>query len=693
MLGHGGLIALNAPAHILGFPEIEAERFFTELERSPRTRKTHRRGVFSLEFGSDSDKFKSETVTVARSASSSEKPANSRGKPSGADKVRFIPNAQINANSRDRGLFRDERMDESLPLSKNHHHLNAHNKHELSFLQQPSASRPSSEERLWPPHPAAENAGQVTVGSRLEEPHFEAPPPLLARDSDGEDWRSLSRVLSTGQNFSSISNHDLMRIAELRFSTDMQEGDSGSQVALLQKALFWLGYLSKQSHITGYFGTETKQALSEFQEAHGVSRTGIWGALSKQALWHTISGEILHRVVDEKASKPEEALKADTAGKSDISMQAWQLWSPLKLADSITGGMPEGEWRLLSGIALVVAGILFGLTISKSSTRESRKGNSVKRRIIPSSEQENPTLPSQVDKLSEHSSGSNGAAAVDKISQLASKKPAYITDVETVGQVDSAHVQDKTMIRDPLPELKTGRRVQYTAASSTTYGLGKKAIYASGISSQKDTSSKSVESIKRGKQLESWGRPAGVLESSSSMAEDSRPEPLSSSRRGPARFQREGNEPSENTSLQVSVSRNTPTTSRRNTVARPSKNLYDESSFPKSEGISTMQGQDEPNIKKRIEELRKAVEAAEENGQAAVHALAEERKRSLELEGKIRRQRESAAALEEEVRGLKESHDALLESLRKKTGSSSATGGASLLYQTFNCNDDSCEAN
>ncbi len=38
------------------------------------------------------------------------------------------------------------------------------------------------------------------------------------------------------------------------------------------------------------------------------------------------------------------------------------------------------------------------------------------------------------------------------------------------------------------------------------------------------------------------------------------------------------------------------------------------------------------------EELQKAVRAAEQNRQAAIHALAEERQRSLELQVKISRQ-------------------------------------------------------
>lgn len=43
-------------------------------------------------------------------------------------------------------------------------------------------------------------------------------------------------------------------------------------------------------------------------------------------------------------------------------------------------------------------------------------------------------------------------------------------------------------------------------------------------------------------------------------------------------------------------------------------------------------------MRDRVEELRKAVEAAEQNRQAAMRALAEERQRSLELQVKISRQ-------------------------------------------------------
>ncbi|EFJ29968.1 hypothetical protein SELMODRAFT_410013 [Selaginella moellendorffii] len=99
---------------------------------------------------------------------------------------------------------------------------------------------------------------------------------------------------------------------------------------------------------------------------------------------------------------------------------------------------------------------------------------------------------------------------------------------------------------------------------------------------------------------------------------------------------------------------------------------------------------DELDLRKRIEDLRQSVQAAEYNRKAAIQALVQERKRSLELEVKIRRQKEAATALEEEVRVLKESHEALLASLRKKYSSSAAArAAAALLYQNWESGETS----
>lgn len=625
MLCNGGLIVLRAPGQIVVFPENEAERPVKDLET---TSSYDRRVIVSQVYRSNFDKFRAEPASQPTGLGAN--PVTFKEKPLGSENVRFKAPEPSSKESKDRKSM----------INKGVHNSDLASKKEF---QQSSGIR-----------------------HQLDEQHSSGRPPFSTQESDDEDWRSLSRVLASGQKVSAISNHELMRIAELRFSTDLNEGDSGSHVVLLQKALFWLGYMSKQSDITGYFGTETKQALREFQEAHGVSQTGAWGSVSKQALWHTISAEILHRVVDEKASKPAEALNSGISGKSGVSSQVWQTWNPAKLADVFTAARPEGEWRLLSAIALLVVGMLFGLFISKVSSH-SAKDVSVKRRIVRSTEPENSFSPLKNEKLSIVSS--NGAAVVDKISQFHSNKPSHITEVEAVGQVDA----------EPVPQKKVTPNLMYVSSlgHGVQHDIGKKAAYGTGIPSQRASSSKpGADSMRRGKQSGSWSRPTRDLEDFSRTSKNGRPEPLSSSRQETAKFQREGSEPIENSQ---SMPKST-LASRRDELARPKK-LDNEFSYPKSDGAVTMHGEDEPNVRKRIEELRITIEAAEQNGQAAVDALAEERKRSLELEEKISRQRESAAALEEEVRVLKESHDALLDSLRKKIGSS--TRGASLLYQNF----------
>jgi peptidoglycan hydrolase-like protein with peptidoglycan-binding domain len=61
----------------------------------------------------------------------------------------------------------------------------------------------------------------------------------------------------------------------------VQEGDRGTEVTTLQQRLQELGYF--QGNITGYFGSLTKQAVSRFQEAKGLTADGVVGT-NTQAL-------------------------------------------------------------------------------------------------------------------------------------------------------------------------------------------------------------------------------------------------------------------------------------------------------------------------------------------------------------------------------------------------------------------------
>ncbi|KAI5067990.1 hypothetical protein GOP47_0016335 [Adiantum capillus-veneris] len=621
MLCHGGLILLRSPGQIAGYSENEIEKPFKELE----TRLSHCRQVpRSQLFDFKPDKFKRESVL---------KPTNLpyKGKPLGREEAKL---KSPEASSASNGEYIE---DEVSKKSKKTLVSDASCKQDVFGL--------SGSDRF----------------SEMQLPY--------ARDSNGEDWRSLSRALASGPKVSAISNRDLMRIAELRFSNDMNEGDSGSQVVLLQKALFWLGYLSKQSHITGYFGIETKQALREFQEAHGVGQTGLWGPLSKQALWHSVSAEILHRAVDEKSSKSAAVQNCDSRSKSDIFAQVCQSWTPMKLADVFKAAMPEGDSRLVSGIAFLVVGILFGLLISRVSSLPAQN-NLVKRKIVRFNDLEKHNSQSSDEKKVSTSPSTNGASIESNISQLTSRKPAYTTDTNALGEADALGVHEKKLFPRWRHISSLGHGVQN--GTPKPYGVSKKDVYAPAPFQKTRNSKLGTESM-RGKQPGQCSRSIRQSGSVSRMREDSKPTAPSSIARETAGLC-EDNEsmfPSKNSFA-----------GQRDELQGGSMRFDNDFRLVKDDGAAAVtQGEEEPSVRKRIEELRKAVEAAEQNGQAAVLALAEERERSRELEGKISRQRESAAALEAEVRVLKESHDALLESLRKKIGP--ATRGASLLYQKF----------
>lgn len=714
MLCHAGWIALRAPVYILGFPDPDSEgSIFREFELSPPRisgKKACWRGIFAKKFCIESDAHAAErSFPEASSLEKSEKNlklGKPDGKLAGREEARFRANAEVGLNRRDCSFSSDSKVEDALPLGAKFAGRLAsaalpnedrvrYSKDDFDFLQ-PSMLSSSPEDRPWFSGSGMANAGQSggDVSGRLHELQSETGK-KAPNDPDGEDWRSLSRALATGHKFSGISNHDLMKIAELRFSSDMQEGDTGAQVSLLQKALFCLGYLSKRSFTSGYFGIETKQALCEFQEAHGVHSTGLWGSLSKQALWHKISAEILHRVADEKAQK----LDAGHQNTVGATMPAWhitQSWNPSKFADAISKDLPEADWKLLSGMVLLLGGVLFGFIKSSSSVIEIPKNQSVKRRIVPSGGHEDSTLP-----LHEGSKGTKEhcptrADDVTKSLRLTRTKPPSVTKQESSGQLGTMNRLDKKVIGATSSDIELEQDAQHTSSNAlAAYRLRKKLTSAPTVSLQKGTTSKSAdESMKDDRQPSSQGRHAATLGSDSAMNQVVKPELLPSRRRDYHKFQTESSLPLENSPMQGGVSVDTQEPSRKKLGGKTLKKQEMNSSVWNKkiiQGTSTeidQQAEDELTIKKRIEELRKAVEAAELNGQAAMYALAEERERSLELEEKISRQREAAATLEEEVRFLKESHDALLASLRKKLSSSSATRGTSLLYQSFNSDDE-----
>uniref|UniRef100_A0A0C1QRQ3 Peptidoglycan binding-like domain-containing protein n=1 Tax=Tolypothrix bouteillei VB521301 TaxID=1479485 RepID=A0A0C1QRQ3_9CYAN len=67
-----------------------------------------------------------------------------------------------------------------------------------------------------------------------------------------------------------------------RVSEGLQRGSSGASVRRLQQDLQRLGYFN--GAITGYFGSETERAVSQFQQSNGISPDGIVGTRTEEAI-------------------------------------------------------------------------------------------------------------------------------------------------------------------------------------------------------------------------------------------------------------------------------------------------------------------------------------------------------------------------------------------------------------------------
>jgi peptidoglycan hydrolase-like protein with peptidoglycan-binding domain len=72
------------------------------------------------------------------------------------------------------------------------------------------------------------------------------------------------------------------------FSANLTVGSTGSDVVALQTALMSAGYsipaISSGAAAKGYFGSQTKAAVMQYQAAHGVPNTGFVGPLTRAAL-------------------------------------------------------------------------------------------------------------------------------------------------------------------------------------------------------------------------------------------------------------------------------------------------------------------------------------------------------------------------------------------------------------------------
>lgn len=109
-------------------------------------------------------------------------------------------------------------------------------------------------------------------------------------------------------------------------SAVVKQGDSGSEVTALQQRLQELGYF--QGNATGYFGSVTKSAVMDFQQAKGLNPDGVVGSNTDTTL-----REPRQSSSQSASDSNNGVLKIGSRGESVTAVQQ-------KLADI---GIPAGE--------------------------------------------------------------------------------------------------------------------------------------------------------------------------------------------------------------------------------------------------------------------------------------------------------------------------------------------------------------
>ncbi len=89
---------------------------------------------------------------------------------------------------------------------------------------------------------------------------------------------------------------DSSAIAEV----NLQQGTRSPHVKKLQEVLKNLGYLPKDLKTTEYLGPKTKEAITNFQRAQGISTTGFFGPATRAALKKNLQagGAVIDKNVD-----------------------------------------------------------------------------------------------------------------------------------------------------------------------------------------------------------------------------------------------------------------------------------------------------------------------------------------------------------------------------------------------------------
>ena len=123
----------------------------------------------------------------------------------------------------------------------------------------------------------------------------------------------------------------------------LRYGDSGANVTMLQNRLITLGYLTT-STADGVFGVGTKAALIAFQRANGLTRDGVAGLQTLQAVYSDVAAS---------APTATAAVSNATVRQGDVSKVVRSLQEQLITLGYLSAGSADGVFGAKTTLALI----------------------------------------------------------------------------------------------------------------------------------------------------------------------------------------------------------------------------------------------------------------------------------------------------------------------------------------------------
>jgi hypothetical protein len=454
----------------------------------------------------------------------------------------------------------------------------------------------------------------------------------------------------------------------------------------LQRALYWFGHLPTRTCLTAYFGPETTEALQQFQMVHGVPSTGVWGSSSRQALWKHLcaescesseGGSDVQSNVQPVASFTDSLSGLKAAGEEQVGIHVSELLRLMGAQDLLSTISSAPEWKHLPRNASMV-GLLFtvmlgllGLGYSVIGLFKGQPGQPVRRRVMRAHWRDDVRGGGPVKTRKQLHMFPGLDRPVHKEEEEEPKYPNYrlrakskLRPVDAVGQTDRLIIYDGQVILGDSPQgylalrnSPTGLRGSTNSSSQASSKVRKPPLPVANAAEQVPT--KQVNTKTAGNQEEEPSNSKIKREGSVNLPQKAGKsivphieshETLPTAIRNivSALFTPRGcKEPllldkpvNGRTSSRAALQSEAGQGSKREglTQGKLDSSMSGPARKSRIADGGDQQTKDEANLRDRVEELRKAVKAAEQNRQAAMRALAEERQRSLELQVKISRQ-------------------------------------------------------